>query len=662
VNLDIAVVFDIETLPNAYTLNVVSLFGDAVDMTFEISHFRDDRVALLAWFQYWSETQTPMIGFNILGFDYVVMHFIWQNPHASVEDIYDRAMEVIKSSSGANRFGFQIWESDRFAPQIDLFKLMHFDNPNKSTSLKALQFAMRSPSVQEMPLPFGVAMTEDQVRDVLIPYNKHDVQETKRFALFVIDVIKFRIEITGDLVHGDVVNWNDVKIGSKLVEQRLGRELCYENHRPQQTIREHIRINDIIFPCVEFRNAEFSRVLQWMRTQTLHADEVTERLKTKGVFTGVSARVGGIDFVFGTGGMHASVEASRWAADAEYAIVDVDVVGMYPANMIANRLYPEHLGEKFVEVFSGLPIERAKYAKGTSRSNALKLGGNGTFGMTNNVHSCFLDPQVTMATTINGQLLICMLAEWLLTVPTLQIIQANTDGITYKIHRSQMEHACILRRIWERLTRLTLEEVQYSRMWIRDVNSYVAEPLKGKLKQKGAFWFPRNLEEITAAGAWHKDFSAQICVMAAVEHMVTGADVERFIYSHQDPFDFMCRAKVNKASQLWIADQQQQRIMRYYVSTSGGALKKVSPPTGEPGTFKRAPKVSDSDWQTVLASLPPGTHDPRIHTKNKSVHVTRETNIEAGFRVTECNRAADFDWSNLNYEWYAERAKKLVIT
>lgn len=639
-------------------MNVQGLFTD-LDMTFEISIYRDDRVALLAWFDYWHQHQTLMIGFNNLAFDYPVIHFIRANADCSIDEIYDAAQERINDHTN---FG-TIWQSDRFAPQIDLYKIMHFDNPNKRTSLKALQFAMRSESVMEMPVAFDSVLTDQQVRDVLIPYNRHDVAATKKFAHIILDAIKFRIEITDDLVKGDVVNWNDVKIGAKLVEQRLGDALCYSwetgRKRPRQTIRTEVRIGDIIFPHVEFENAEFNRVLSWMRTQTLRADEITEKIKTKGVFTGVQAHVGGIDFVFGTGGMHASVEKQGFAADSEYAIVDIDVAGMYPANMIANRLYPAHLGEKFVEVFAQIPIERAKYKKGTPRNRGFKLGGNGTFGNTNNVHSVFLDPQVTMATTINGQLLICMLAEWLLTVPTLQIIQANTDGITYRIHRSQMRHAEILRSIWERRTRLALEEVQYSRMWIRDVNSYVAESISGKLKQKGAFWFPRKFpDEVTDENAWHKDFSAQVVIMAAVEHMVTGAPIEQFIYGHRDSFDFMCRAKVDRSSELWIGDQQVQRICRYYLATNGAPMRKISPPTGEPGTFKRKNGISDLEWSRRPAS---GEWSEAHHTKNKSKYETREMAIEAGHLVAECNVASRFDWSNVNFEYYVAAAKKLVI-
>jgi hypothetical protein len=665
--LDHAICADCETLPNVFTLNVQGLFSD-LDMTFEISHFRDDRRELLAWFEYWRATETPMVGFNSLGFDYPVLHYIWTTPGCSVEGIYEFAMGIINSFS---KFGHQVWQDDRFCPQIDLFKIHHFDNRAKSTSLKALQFAMRSESVMEMPLPFGQALTEQEVRNVLIPYNKHDVAETKRFALFSLDAIKFRMQLSATL-QGDVLNFNDSKLGSKILEQRLGRELCYEDRQPRQTIRTAIALADIIFPYIEFSNPEFSRVLAWMRTQTLTPDELSESdaIITKGVFKGVHATVGGLDFHFGTGGIHGSVEASRWAADAEWGIYDIDVAGLYPDIAVKNRLYPEHLGERFVEEYAKLPIERKEWqekkGKKCAEANSMKLAGNGTYGNSNNQFSCFYDPKFTMAITINGQLMLCMLAEWLLAVPTLQIIQINTDGITYRARREWLEHTRILQSLWERRTRLTLESVEYSRMWIRDVNSYVAESLDGKLKQKGAYWFPRVFpNDISNAQppAWHKDYSAQVVIKAAVEHMVTGQDIERFVYSHSDPFDFMLRAKVDRSSSLWIGDQQQQRICRYYMATSGGAMKKVSPPAkgAQVGDYKRRNGISDAEYHGVLSTLEPGAWDERIHTKNKSRYVVREMGIEAGYLVTECNVASRFNLQNVNYDWYIEQARKLVI-
>lgn len=661
--LEKAIVYDIETICNCFTLHFESLYGETAG-TFEISQYRDDRRELLAWFCYWHDNKVPMISFNGLSFDYPVLHFIWNNPDASVWEIYDKAQEQIHDHTMFKT----VRPEDCFAPQIDLFKIMHFDNRAKSTSLKALQVSMRSETVLEMPLPFDEPIAPDDVSRVLIPYNRHDVHETKRFALFNLDAIKFRVGLM-DTLKGDVVNWNDTKIGAKLLETRLGDDLCYtfESGRraPRQTFRHRIALSEIIFPYVRFSHPEFARILTWMRDQVLSADELTESIKTKGVFTGVKASVGGLDFHFGTGGIHGSVSAGRFAADADWAIVDIDVAGLYPAIAIVNRLYPEHLGERFVFEYSQIPIERAKHKKGTVENAALKLAANGTYGNSNNQYSVFYDPKFTMTITINGQLMLCMLAEWLLSVPTVRILQANTDGITYMIRREHMAAAVQIRDAWQVYTRLVLEEVQYSRMWLRDVNNYIAENVEGKLKQKGAYWYPIKFpEDISNSSppAWHKDFSAIVSTMAAVEHMTKGADIERFIYDHDNPFHFMCRAKVDRSSQLWIGDKQVQRITRYWIARQGGALKKIMPPKGPAGEYKRKNGISDWDYESVRRTLAPGQWDGRIHTANQSRYEMREMGIESGFLVQDCSRASDFDWNNINHDWYIEQAKKLVVT
>jgi hypothetical protein len=62
-----------------------------------------------------------------------------------------------------------------------------------------------------------------------------------------------------------------------------------------------------------------------------------------------------------------------------------------------------------------------------------------------------------------------------------------------------------------------------------------------------------------------------------------------------------------------------------------------------------------------MASIPPGTWDSRVHTKNKSRYAVREMAIPARYNVAACNRASDFDFSNVDYSWYIEEAKKLII-
>ena len=480
ITLDNAPVYDTECLPNVWTL-AMEMLHSSVSAVWEISEYRDDRRALLEWFNWLASTQTPMIGFNIINYDYPMLHAIWQNPNITNAELYAKSKSIITSQ---DRFSNTVWANDRFTPQIDLFRLHHFDNKAKTTSLKALQINMRLPYVIESPLGFDDPLSKEQIDQQLIPYGDWDVASTKTFAHHSMSAIDFRLAQV-EQFGPDVLNWNDSKIGSKILEHRLGDEMCYDRSSgrrvTRQTIRDHVALSDIIFPFIQFNNPEFNRVLQYMLAQTLTPSEFEhdDRIVTKGVFAGLKANVDGIDFKFGTGGIHGSVERQRIIATDEWLIRDIDVASLYPSIAIVNNLAPAHLGDKFVAEYSNLPKERKEWQKRKGKkcveANSLKLAANGTYGNTNNIYSPFYDPQFTMQITINGQLMLAMLVEWLLTVPTVKIIQANTDGITYTIHRDHLEHAKFIETEWERLTKLTLESVHYTRMWIRDVNSYIAE-------------------------------------------------------------------------------------------------------------------------------------------------------------------------------------------
>jgi hypothetical protein len=677
-SLDNAVVYDVECLPNCFTLTAETLYGDTV-ATWEISEFRDDREGLLIWFNWLCQNQIPMISFNGIGYDYPMIHFIWTNPHASPAQIYEKNQAIFSSQNQDQRFGHIIWERNRFAPQIDLFKINHFDNKAKTTGLKALQINMRSPFVVDSPVPFGQPASDNEIGGLLIPYNAHDVKETKRFAFHCMDAIKFRVGLI-DKFGIEVLNYNDGKIGAKMLEQRLGEDVCYTrdpntNRRvPRQTPRLRIPLAEIIFPYVQFSNPEFQRVLAFMRAQVLTPDDLDDpdaTVKTKGVFKGLVAHVGGIEFKFGTGGVHGSVESQRFVASDEWPLYDIDVEGLYPNIAIKNRLAPEHLGERFTEEYANIPVERKLHAKGTYENASLKLAANVPWGQSNNKYSIFFDPKYAMTIPINGQLMLCMLVEWLLTVPTIQLIQVNTDGITYRIHRDHQPAAVEIQKQWQAFTHLTLEEAVYKRMWIRDVNNYVAEDMKGKLKLKGAYWHPDALDyakSISTASppAWHKDLGNIVSIRAANAAMIHGIDPEHFIRGHTDPSDFMLRVKAGKADTLLLGSRELQRVTRYYVARQGAAMTIIRPPAGPEGMFKRKNGVSEAEylrvmtannWQWSEAVNTGKASDPRTWGKYEK----RTTNIEAGWQVAECNDARDFSFDNINYDYYVQKARKLII-
>jgi hypothetical protein len=669
-SIDQAIVYDVESFPNLFLVHMEHLFNEQT-WTFEISDYRDDTVALIQTLNFISENKIITLGFNCINYDYPMLHHFWRNGGQTAQQMYTKNQSIFESQ---DRFGHIIWPRDRFAIQCDLFRLHHFDNRAKTTSLKGLEFNMRSRLVLESPIPFGTVLTAEQVPVVRF-YCAYDTSETKRFAHYSMTAIEFRMGLI-DQFGVDVLSWNDTKFGEELLVQRIGPDVCFDwssgRKQKRQTVRHEIALADVIFPYVQFQHPEFNRVLSYLKTQVLKPDEFSDsdRIKTKGVFTGLSATVNGFQFDYGVGGIHGSVDAQRIVATDEWLIRDIDVASLYPSLAIVNRVAPEHLGEAFTAAYASLPAERkewqAKKGKKCVEANSLKLASNGAYGKSNDAWSVLLDPKYTMTITVNGQLLLTMLAEWLMTVPTVRLVQINTDGITYVVHRDYLDQCKTIEKQWEKFTCLTLEDVHYQRMFIRDVNNYIAESMDRSLKLKGAYWYPdpeRYHQSISEQQppAWHKDLSCPIVQRAAVMHMVHGYDVETFIRSHTDPFDFMLRAKVGRADRLLWGEQEQQRITRYYISTNGQPLVKQSPPAGPIGAYKRRNGITDAEWHAVASTIGPDVWDERIHTKNKSRYDDRRTNLQSGHVVSICNDAMDFSFDNLNYQWYINESVKLII-
>jgi hypothetical protein len=176
-----------------------------------------------------------------------------------------------------------------------------------------------------------------------------------------------------------------------------------------------------------------------------------------------------------------------------------------------------------------------------------------------------------------------MLSEMLMTrVPSLTMLQINTDGITVKI---PVEHKRLYWEIcqeWEAQTRLVLEYVAYERMIIRDVNSYIAVNTKGKVKYKGAF---KTNEEMIKDGEYHKSFSQGIVALAVSKYFLNNIPIEDSIKAHTNIYDF---CKTFNASHGWSCETldidengvesniiKQQKTNRYFLSSRGKRFRKT---------------------------------------------------------------------------------------
>jgi len=610
-------VFDIETYPNVFTLAVEHAEAP-VSWMFEISDLRNDSREIVEFLQYLKNTNSRMVGFNSLGFDYPVIHTLIRMGKSDANTLYQKAMSIINSQDDDSRWMHQVNPSDRFVEQIDLFKIHHFDNRARATSLKVLEFNMRSDNIEDLPFPVGTPLNAEQI-GILKKYNKHDVSQTKAFLKHTADMIAFREKMCALYPGKDWINYNDTKIGKEFFTMKLEEAgvACYDygskGRTPRQTKRPVIHLKDAILPWITFDHPEFNRVLNWLKEQS-----ITE---TKGVFNDLTAVVNGFCFVFGLGGIHGSLESRVVESDADNVIVDLDVASYYPNLAISNGFFPQHLGKEFCVIYKNLYEQRKTYPKKSAESAMLKLALNGVYGDSNNQFSVFYDPLFTMSITLNGQLLLCKLAESLMKIDGLQIVQVNTDGLTVRVPRGQakleLDH---MRLAWEGRTGLQLEEAIYKSMMIRDVNNYIAQYENGSVKRKGAYEYDME---------WHQNAGGLVIAKVAEKVLLENAPIRQTLEQWPDIMDFMLRAKVPRSSYLAIekdgVTSQLQNVTRYYIAEGGGRL------------FK---------WMPPLAKNP---------------GIWRKIGVESGWGVQPCNDIKDAGKLPVDYDYYVREVEKLCL-
>lgn len=690
-------IYDIETYPNCFTISLIREDGK-MERTIEISEFLNETDRLLKLFEYFEEHDVKGVGYNNKGFDYPVLHdikhcVIPSNGLEFAKLIYSFAMKQIRSAKDGNGFPRTFKDDEEFFKQIDLYKIWHFDNKAKATSLKKLEFNMRSQNIEELPFPVGTILTKEQIVK-LREYNMHDVRETMKFYQHSKPQIDFRIFMS-EKYGRNFMNHNDTKIGKDYFVMRLEEAgiPIYEKvngiRKVRQTPRPVLKLGEALFNYYDFKQPAFNAIKDWFASQrisqtkgvfleipehrlgevakyanmrvikrkfngtpkeidielfktqypmgwieeiTLKAVEAKKRgggnkksyWKNWNHADTLNVVVNGFQFDFGTGGIHGSITDKIARCTNSYKLIDADVTSMYPNVGIANRVYPEHLSEKFCDIYQDVFEQRKQYDKKSVESSMLKLALNGVYGDSNNQYSPFYDPLYTMKITLNGQLSLCLLAERLMEIERLKIVQINTDGITVACPRDKEDEYYRICKEWQEKVKLNLEFAEYEKMYIRDVNNYIAVYTDGKVKRKGAYEYDQTK---MVGNGWHTDLGGLIIPKAVEACMLHGINIEEYVRNHKDWFDFMKRVVVPKSSSLFLetdkGDIKQQNVTRYYISNNGGYLIKVMPP------------------------LSPEKPERRF-------------GVGSNFKAKTCNNMLDFD-GDIDYDYYINEAKKLLI-
>lgn len=573
-------IYDVETLSNVFTYSAVNRDSDEI-VKFVIWKNRNELPQLLEHL----DSCAGQIGFNNMAFDANIIELILRhrskfltfNGDRIAKAIYKEAQRVI-SLEWSN-----IWNPS--IPQLDIYKIHHFDNKAKMCSLKKLEIAMGFDNVQDMPYHHSEEITTDQQIEEILAYNINDIKATKEFYGHTKEKIELR---KGLLQRYDLpcLNYSDSKIGEELV-LKLYCEATGKNInivKKGRTSRSIFKFNECIPSYINFKTSAFNNFLEDLKKEEVN--ELKNSFNKQVYFHGA-------EFFFGTGGIHQSLKEGVYESTDSHMIIDADVGSLYPSLAVKNDIYPEHLGKSFCAVYETVLNERmkAKAAKEMIMADGFKLALNSVYGKSNSQYSPFFDGLYTLKTTLAGQLSLCMLIEMLvLGIPDVVIIQTNTDGITVKIDRKDKRKYWEICQEWEAITKLNLEYATYEKIIMRDVNNYLAVSVdkktgEEKVKRKGVF---KLHSEMKQHGEWHKAFNQGIVPIAVSDYFLKDIPVSETIKNHTDIFDF-CKTFSVKGKFICetyeldelgneINIKEGQKTNRYYLSTNGVKFRKRGEP------------------------------------------------------------------------------------
>jgi len=580
--------------------------------TFVIHELRNDFKEFAEFLHQNKTNKERHISFNGLAFDAQITEYFLQHekewsklPADRVaHEIYKKAQLVIDKSN--KREWLDFYEAKMQIPQIDLYKLNHWDNPAKRSSLKWIQYSMDWYNLQDMPIHHSTPIHTQEEVDNIVEYCINDVLSTKA----ILNLSKGQINLRNDLTKEYNINLfsaSEPRISKELflhfLAEKSGKDK--KDIKYSRTNRKQVLGKDVILPYIKFTTSEFQKLYDVFHNIIINPEKIKGALDHT-----VSAN--GVKIKFGLGGVHGCAAGGIYEAKDGMVIMTSDVKSFYPNLAIRNKWSPAHITKEiFCELYEWFYDERVKISKKNIMNYVYKIILNSTFGLSNDKHSFLYDPQFLVQVTINGQLTLMMLYERIMQeIPGAIALMQNTDGIETMIPAEYVDKYNKICDEWEELTSLELDHDQYAKMIIADVNSYIAvnkfrevekddyesilkDTPHALVKQEADkyYWAPVlckgrfNFTDL----ALHKNKSHLIVAKSLYNFFIHDVPPETSLVNNRNIFDY-CIGKKIKGEWHFVSkaiidgeyvEEKVQPTVRYYVSKIGAKIVKISNTDGK---------------------------------------------------------------------------------
>lgn len=562
-------VYDIEIFPNCFHLTIKNTETKEFQF-FELSNRKNNLVDLVPLFL---DKRYIFCGYNNIHYDNPIVNFIIEYKETLKKSTrLDIEYNLFQLSQTIIKGDLEKWKRWKYANNFETLDLLTMLFSQKlRVGLKEMQVTMKYSNVQEYDGNFEAPIPEKDIPK-MIQYNINDVNSTEELLYRCENDIKLRLNIEEE--YGiKALNKDGVNLGMEILKTKY----LEKTHKTWNDIKDlrspcnKIALNEIILPFIKFDNPILKDLLNEMKQQVVSPDR-------KGY--NKHFLMDNLEYSVGVGGIHSVNKPSIFIAKEDEIISDVDVASLYPSLIIEYGFYPPHLGKEFLEVYKGIKDERieAKHNGNKLKNLTLKLSINGLSGNLQSEFSWCYSPKTVMRIRINGQLLLLMLAEKLISIGC-QIIQANTDGLFVLRKKKDEQKFKDVCKWWENLTRLELEEDRFERFYQFAINDYlgVIEGYKDSknpklLKKKGLF-----IDSVTLG----KGMQPMIIPKAINANLADNIPVEETIRNCKDINEFITYQKVDKKFTVQYMDKFITHINRYYVSTNGSYLYKCEVEDGK---------------------------------------------------------------------------------
>lgn len=632
---------------DAETLKELIIWGGKDPKTgewiyYEVSRRRNDIDALV---KFLVESQyDAVVTYNGVGFDLQVLQYILDN-HEKWYDktwkevcniVYQFVQEMISNQD----YNIQPPYKEQYMDikSIDLFKILHYDNENRRTSLKWCMYSMDM-DIELMDADHGKEdLTEEEIEQT-VQYWKNDIEATCELYKYCLgecdhpdykgkNKIQLRLDLMEEMkLQWPAVNWNDVKIGAEL-NKKTYLDLTGMNHNKlwdkvkSKKGRTGFRFKDCYPDYMKFQTPQFREFFKKVGDTVVNLN-----IKQEFPFT-----YNNTTYTLAKGGGHSTEKARLVQPSDNQILLDADVGSMYPNIIRKRKLYPTHLGVKWNDAYIS-NIQKRLEAKAVykktgekkydSFQETYKLVLNGNFGRLIDRNDWQYDAYTGISVTIGGQVDIFMLAE-ALEIGGHHVVSMNTDGLTTLVDKDKVQEYYRICQEWERQVGNDvlgkLEYVEYEKLVQLSVNDYIAikkadwidvdgvftqkiidKPLKDRLKKKGDFLTSYEL---------HKNKSKSIVPLALEKYWIYGIEPMETIKECRDLYMFGIAKKasrdyryegVNKANGTV---REYRKLIRYYCSRSGARNAEKLYKVKNEGSDKTGPERSNvessSDYQVVF--------------------------------------------------------------